>query len=258
MAVFARLRARVSLLASDLRADLDEVAACYAGDLADVDLTAVPSPLADAPDDVAVSPLARLRATEGVIVSRDFRAAGKGAQWDRVREYDPKVHGWPKNKKRGQARGSREWEQVSTIVLHTAGVNGLHPDRWLGVPCHAAVANDATVVLCHDLRAYLWAAHAANRYSCSLEVAGNKAITPAQIPAARALLRYVVEELRLRRPKAADGGPLPLYVAPHRFSHRSRVNDCGPEIWREVGEWGMSELGLGLGPVVGSGNPLPW
>lgn len=257
----ARMKASLALLAADLCVDVDEAACVLQGALEGVDLLDVGQrdPAERVPAIAEpVTPLERLHATLGVVVSRDFRAAGRGAKWDRVREYDPKVHGWPKNKQRGQARGVLPWEKVSTIVLHTAGVNGLHPDRWLGVPCHAAVANDATVVLCHELNSYLWAAHAANRYSCSLEIAGNQTITDKQIPAARAALRYMAEELRRRRPAGPDGEPLPVYVAPHRFSHRSRVQDCGAAIWREVGEWGMRELGLLLGPVVGSGKPLPW
>lgn len=258
---FARLRARLALLGDDLRVDFDEAAATLGGVLPDVDVQHVPrrdvterAPLVDKP----ITPLERLESAPGVTVSRDFREAGRGERWDRVREYDPRVYGWPRNKKRGQARGLLPWEQVSTIVLHTAGVAGLHPDRWLGVPCHVAVANDATVVLCHELNTYLWAAHAANRYSCSLEVAGNRAITEAQIPAVRAALTYMTEELRRRRPRGPDGETLPVYVAPHRFSHRSRAKDCDTAIWEAVGEWGMRELGLRLGPVVGSGRPLPF
>lgn len=261
MSWIAQLKARVALLASDLRVDVDEAAAVIAGACEGVDLSCVGT--RDEAERVVavaepVTPLERLEATPGVIVSRDFREAGKGARWDRVREYDPKVHGWPKNKERGQARGVLPWEKVSTIVLHTAGVNGLHPDRWLGVPCHAAVANDATVVLCHELNAYLWAAHTANKFSVSIEIAGDRTITDAQIPAARALLRYVVEELRRRRPLDENGEPLPLYVAPHRFYHRSRVKDCDGPIWTQIGAWGMDELDLQLGPVLGTGKPLPF
>lgn len=259
--LLARLKARAVLLAQDLRVDVSEAAAVYAEQLAGVDLLGVgehddderepetPSP---------VTPLETLEATTGVVVSRDFREAGRGAKWDRVRDYDTAIYGWPRSKERGQARGVLPWSRVSTIVLHTAGVQGLHPDRWLGVPCHTAVADDATVVLCHELNSYLWAAHAANRHSCSLEVAGDRTITDAQIVAARALLTYMAAELRRRRPRGPKGEVLPVYVAPHRFSHSSRAVDCDHAIWGQVGEWGIAKLGLRLGPVVGSGRPLPF
>lgn len=257
----ARMKASLALLVADLRVDVDEATAVMQGAAEGVDLLDVgrhdPSERVPAIAEPVTS-LERLHATPGVIVSRDFRDAGAGATWDRVREYDPKVYGYPRNKQRGQARGVLPWSSVSTVVLHTAGTVGMHPDRWLGVPCHAAVADDATVVLCHELNSYLWSAHAANRFSCSLEVAGNRTITEGQIPVARALLRYMAEELRRRRPAGPDGEPLPVYVAPHRFYHRSRVQDCGALIWEAVGVWGMQELGLLLGPVLGSGKPLPW
>lgn len=240
----SRLLARYATLV-DERVEIAEASQAHEGALADVDLTSVPAP------EPKGTPLERLE--RDALVSRDFRAAGKGEEWDRVRDYDTRIYGWPRNKKRGQARGTRQWDAIDTIVLHTAGVNGLHPDRWLGVPCHAAVANDATVVLCHDLRAYLWAAHAANRYSVSVEIAGNQTITPAQVRSARSLVRYMAEELRAQR-----GSGRPLYIIPHRFSHRSRVNDCGELIWRHIGEWAIDELGLELGEVVGSGRGLPW
>ena len=251
--LIARTKARLALLAdSSLRVDADEYAAASCDALPEVDTqgVALPDPterVASIAD--AVTPLERLE--RDALVSRDFRAAGKGRKWDRCREYDPKIYGWPKDKSRGQARGVRPWSKVTTIVLHTAGVAGMHPDRWLGVPCNAAVANDATVVLCHELTTYLWAAHAANSFSASIEIAGNRTITEAQVVAGQALLRYMVELLRSKRPG-------PVYVAPHRFYHKSRAKDCDVAIWETLGEWGMRELGLELGPVLGSGKPLPF
>lgn len=243
LSLLVRLQSHLAALGELVEAS--EVADVLAGP-ADVDTERVPVIAA-----VPTSAMERLHATPGVIVSRDFRAAGRGQKWDRVREYPTKVHGWPANKQRGQARGELKWESITTIVIHTAGVSGMHPDRWLGVPTHVAVANDATVVLCHELNTYLWAAHAANRYSCSLEIAGNKTISEAQVVSGRAALRYMVDELRSRRPG-------PVHVAPHRFSHKSRAQDCGAEIWEALGEWAMSTLGCELGPVVGSGRGLPF
>ena len=246
--VLARAVASIASAVLDGRVDAAERAELLAGHVEGVDLDTSPTPEETAPR----SPFERLGHTPGVIVSRDFRKAGRGAEWDRLAKYDPQVYGWPIDKSRGQSRGARAWEKIDTIVLHTAGVSGMHPDRWLGVPCHAAVANDATIVLCHDLRAYLHAAHAANRYSVSIEIAGNKTISPMQANAARALLRYFVEELRERR---GDGAP--LYVIPHRSAHKSRAEDCGPAIWAAVGEWSLANLGLEIGDVVGSGKPVP-
>lgn len=195
-----------------------------------------------------VTPYERLIATPGVVVSRDFRDVKK---WDRTKTYDWRKYGWPGDKSRGQSRGKLPWDKITTIVLHTADANGMHPDRWLGVPSHCAVADDSTAVLQHRLDAYLWAAHALNRFSMSLEIAGKGAITDAQIPVARALVRFMYET----RQSHHEGQ---MYIAPHRFGHRSRVRDCDSAIWNAVGVWAMDELGLELGPVVGSGKPLPF
>lgn len=259
----AMIKARLRLLLGDERVDADELAHVLASSLEGVDLSRNGDHDGDernslTPEPVALTPLERLEYTPGVILSRDFRAAGKGAAFDRVRDYDTKIYGWPKNKERGQSRGVLPWASVSTIVIHTTGVDGLHPDRFLGIPAHTGVANDASVVLMHELNTYLFASHAANRYSCSMEIAGDRSMKAAQIGPARALLRYMVEELRRRRPLDDNGEPLPVYVAPHRFSHKSRTKDPDTQIWRVVGEWGMDELGLLLGPVVGSGKPLPF
>jgi hypothetical protein len=128
------------------------------------------------------------------------------------------------------------------------------PDRWLGVPCHAAVADDATIVLCHRNDAYLWAAHALNRRSVSIEIAGNRTIDDDQIEPARELLRYVVADLRAHR---APGDERPIYLDPHRHGHKSRGNDCDGPIWMAVGEWALDELGLVVGEPVGSGRSTP-
>lgn len=193
-----------------------------------------------------VTPLEVLEARVGI--ARDYRDL---ELWDRTRKYDTRKHGWPADKSRGQSRGVREWASITTIVLHTAGVRGMHTDRWLGVPTHAAVADGGEVVLCHHLLAYLWAAHSANRYSMSLEVGGNRTLTDDQVEPARELVRYMVDERRRHH----DG---PLFIGPHRFFHKSRGVDCDAPIWGAVGEWAIRELDLELAPIDGSGRPLPF
>ena len=252
-------------LVGNSRADWSEIVATLKGELEDVDQTRngdvendieyveVPEPAwpfksVTLGGPVAGSALDTLIATPGVVVSRDFRDLTK---WDRLDEYPWRQYGWPSSKARAQSRGRVEWENLTTIVVHTAGATNLHPDRWLGVPSHCAVADDATAVLQHFLNTYLWAAHAANRYSASLEVAGNGGITDEQVPVARALVRYMYET----RQEHVEG---PMYIAPHRFSHSSRGKDCDWDIWDAVCVWAMDELGLKLGPVVGSGKPLPF
>lgn len=200
------------------------------------------------------TPLERLEAALaacGSSVSFDFRDAGEGRPWDRDKVYPWREYGWPGNKSRAATKGTRRWSRVDTICLHTAGTKGMGPKRWLGVPCHNAVADDATVVLCHRSLALLWAAHDLNRRSISMEIAGDRDIAEALIEPSRALLRYNVEDARAHREPGA-----PIYLSPHTHGHYSRMEDCGKWIWREVGEWGLDTLGLQVGKPIGRGRPF--
>lgn len=248
-------RALVKGVGEAARIDEAELFDLFAGRVVGVDTGA--SPRQDATEvgeGLAdfVTPLERLE--ESVGVARDFRAAGTGAEWDRVREYDPKVYGWPKDKSRGQSLGTREWTSIDTIVLHTAAAR-LHEDRFLGVPCHLAVADSGGVVLCHYLDAYLAHGHRLNSFSIGIEISGDRTIANGQIIPAREVVRYAVEELR--RKHAEVGASMPIKISPHRHGHSSRVNDCDLVIWRAVAEWAIDELGLELGRVVGSGTEIP-
>lgn len=94
--------------------------------------------------------------------------------------------------------------------------------------------------------------HTANRFSVGLEISGvSNWDAPSQIDRAKALLRYFQAVRR-----AHVGPDAKCYVMAHRQSHASRVRDPGKQIWQDVGEWAIDELGFELGPVVGSGNNL--
>lgn len=245
---------RDELLAAG-RIDPDELDRLLADEIEGVDSTRSPvRDLTELDDSTPgpTTPLERLLAE--VPIARDFREAGAGRTWDRAKRYNPKVYGHPPVKIRGASQGTRDIELVDTIVLHTAGVS-LHVDRALGVPCHALVAGDGQLVLCHELPAYLAAAHRANSYSVSLEISGVRTIGAHQIPAARAWTRYAAEELRRRHARA--GVRRQIKVIPHYCATDKRPVDCDPEIWRAVGEWSIDELGLVVGDVVGTGRPIP-
>ncbi len=187
--------------------------------------------------------------------------------FSRVAHYGPREHchqrghdfgqwGWfagnkpgSNRPKRGRARGVRDWAKCSAIMLHTTGVPMTAP-RFLGVPAHAGIAKDGTIVLMHPTNAYLWHGHTANSFSIGVEISGRSSIEAHQIEPARALVQYLHED-RQQHHEA------PMAIMAHRQSHRSRPNDPGKQVWGEVGEWGMSELGLKLGPTVGSGKDIP-
>ena len=69
----------------------------------------------------------------------------------------------------------------------------------------------------------------------------------AQVLASRALLARLREEL-----------PGLRYVGAHRQIDAPRKGGCpGPDLWREVGEWAIRELGLELVASLPSGSDLP-
>ena len=158
---------------------------------------------------------------------------------------------------RGRARGTLPVLKSTTTVLHTMDVVAKAP-RCIGMPVQNCIADDGTIVLCHSIFAYMYSAHAANSFSDSIEISGKAgAIEEHQVEPARALLRYVIASKRRNLAELGHEGRN-LYIMPHAFSHRSRVNDPQAKIWKLIGEWGIEELGLKLGPVVGSGKQPDW
>lgn len=227
--------------------ELIEDLTCPATPLATADRVGERSPYreeGEAPE-LARTPLERLEAD--VEIGADFRDYG---DWKRDEKYPGKEFGWPTNKKRGRSRGSRPWEKMTAILLHTTGCGGMHRKRFLGVPAHMGVCTEATAVLMHPLNAYLYHAHTANKFSMGIEIAGESDITDAQIITARAVVRYCYEE----RQRMHEG---PMVIMGHRMSHSSRSNDPGAKIWKEVGVWAMDTLQIKMGPVVGSGKTIP-
>lgn len=68
----------------------------------------------------------------------------------------------------------------------------------------------------------------------------------AQVLAARALLARLRDEL-----------PGLRYVGAHRLVEAGKGGCPGPDLWREVGEWALSALGLELAPTHARGRALP-
>lgn len=68
----------------------------------------------------------------------------------------------------------------------------------------------------------------------------------AQVLAVRALLRVLTDEL-----------PAVRFIAPHRMVQAGKGGCCGPDLWREVGEWAIHELGLVLPQPHAGGSEIP-
>lgn len=154
--------------------------------------------------------------------------------------------------KRGRARGRLPWEKRTAIMLHKTDVEEMGPRRFLGTPCHDAIANDATIVLCHPHDAYVMHGHNANRFAIGVEFADRDGeLDGLQVAASHILLRYIHED----RQAHVEGR---MVIMPHAFSHWSRTRDPDGRIWRQVAVPMASDLDLVLGPVVGTGTRPKW
>ena len=177
----------------------------------------------------------------------DYRDTKK---WPRNKTYSSD-YGYPYNKVRADPpKGGlrRDWDSITTFMLHTTAVSGMTAKRGLGIPCHLYLPKENAIVLCHELELLLYHGHSGNGFSVGLEIAGDSDWDcPSQVERARALLRYFQEVRRANLPGAACA------VMAHRMAHDSRVKDPGKRIWQDAGEWAITELGYKLGPVVGSG-----
>ncbi len=182
----------------------------------------------------------------------DYRDLSK---WPRDQKYD-KSFGYPRTKTRALPVGRRTIEQTTTLCLHTPGAE-LHHKRWLGVPVHGAVSSGKLqdlgvprLVLCHYIEQYMSHGHAYNSFSEGLEIGGEDDI---HFELGKAYILYFKD-----RREAALGKGCKLYIGAHKFGHWSRVRCCGKKKWKALGEWAIEEQGFLLGPVVGSGTPLPF
>jgi hypothetical protein len=171
--------------------------------------------------------------------------------------------------KRSAGASPRKQAMVDSIVLHHMAYNiGNDVKSYLKVGAHYAVLADGQVAQLYDDLDFLNAANGFNARSISIELAGNFPslsyhwwkhrdqtipdrcyLTPAQINAGRCLLAT----LKFRLPGIR-------YLYAHRQSSASRESDPGPDVWLNVGEWGIASLGLTdrlPRTRVGDGRPIP-
>ncbi len=220
-------------------------------DLPGVLLPSDPAPMPERGRFTAMERLEESARELGVVIY-DFRGM------DRLIHYPTKVWGYFRDKtrgknipKRGRARGRRKWKNCTAVMLHRTDVEEMGPHRFLGTPCHDAVANDASIVLCHPHDAYIMGGHTANSFAVHLELSdADGELLELQVAAALILVRYVHEDLLAHRDRD-------VVMMAHRQSHKSRTGDPGARIFQQVGVPAMNELGMRLGPVVGSGTQLP-
>lgn len=163
-------------------------------------------------------------------------------------------------------KGARPSIQVDAVVLHQTSFNrGETASRYLSVHAHFVVTQAGQILQLHPVEQLLWASSHLNTDSCSIEFVGNfrsdhrhwwtgdpgrHILGTAQIGAGRDLLMYLRDNYGIWNVFAHRQGENP----------NRRGNCPGPEIWYEIGEWALRELGFSDGGKdykAGDGAPIP-
>lgn len=140
------------------------------------------------------------------------------------------------------------------------------PSAYLSTGAHFCILLDGRIIQLHPLSRMIWHGNCISPRSVAVEFEGNfpnikgrwwkeknttfvnkDNPTPAQFDAGRFLARYLKIVLGIHN------------ILAHRQSSDSRENDPGPDIWYNVGQWAVNNLGLqdgGPGFKCGSGNPI--
>lgn len=178
---------------------------------------------------------------------------------------------------RSTAQPFRSWAKTTAVVLHqTATKLGESPARWRPVPIHLGITRAGKIIQLYDFTEVCNHANGLNGRGVGIEIDGyfagvegrletlwqpdrkNPVRKPMDLPAAqrdaaRAAAAWIVQVV------AANGGRI-THIHAHRQSSAERQSDPGSLIWKEVGLWAQSSLGLsdgGAGFVVGSGLKIP-
>ena len=152
-------------------------------------------------------------------------------------------------------RNDRAVSEVRAIVLHQTGFEWKPTNpKWPEVRAHFVVLRDGTVLMNFDPRKQLrYGSNHANPFCVTIEHEGNYgssdgkffmpekfgksylADSPRLVAASKALIKWL-----------KDAYPI-THVYAHRQWDNGKGNCCGPEIWRAIGQWAISALGLSDG-----------
>lgn len=180
----------------------------------------------------------------------------------------------------------RDPAEIDLVVLHQTGTGSLSDAAALRVKAHALVLDSGEALRLHPWlgRMRYGSGPIGNRRGVNVEVranlpgryAGGEPIwwRPSDAGLARmrttrgaweALLeRWDPDRHRARVLTARDllatlrrDLPALRFVCPHRTLQAGKGGCPGPDLWREVGEWAIRELGLELLPAVSGGAEPP-
>ena len=184
----------------------------------------------------------------------------------------------PAHKKQLILHTFRDPRTLTSLVLHQMAYKAKdkygqysNPEKYLTVGAHFCIMRDGRIMQHHPISRFIWHSNCTSPLSIGVEFEGNFANTKgkwwydtnkttgkkiianedtptdAQFEAGQFLLTYLKSIMGLKN------------VLAHRQSSDSRENDPGPDIWVNVGEWGLTHLGLSDGGTTfkcGKGNPI--
>lgn len=168
----------------------------------------------------------------------------------------------PKDLRKGKPR---DINKIYALVLHqTAFSRGNDTTKYDRIPVHFVITPNGKIIQLHPLTALLWSSNGFNTGSVAVEFVGNfrsiegryykpekygcHTVTPEQIKAGRQLIQHLRKQIPL------------THILAHRQSSGDRANDPGPEVWFNVGQWAIHNLGLkdgGPGFFIHTGQPIP-
>jgi len=186
----------------------------------------------------------------------------------------------PKEKAHLVTNQYRNLNNVWALVLHHMAFKRRdkkkndysQPESYLSTRAHFCILFDGRIIQLHPVSRMIWHSNCTSPGSVGVEFEGNfpktdgtwwypkdketgritardeDYPTKAQVEAGRFLIQYLQAVNGLRE------------VLAHRQSSKDRSSDPGPDIWYNVGQWAVSNLGAndgGPGFKCGDGTPLP-
>lgn len=141
---------------------------------------------------------------------------------------------------------------------------------YVSLKCPFGITYSGIILQIHPVDVFGWHAQGQSHHNVGIEIAGFfagvegdpktrpggpanwkiQSVTPAQIEACKALLRYLAQLLR------AHGSQLRI-LDPHRTATNDRQPDPGSKVWQLIAIPMMEELGLTTGGVTGKGMAIP-
>jgi hypothetical protein len=189
-------------------------------------------------------------------------------------------------------RGPRTLAMVDAVVLHqTAMSRGNTVDLYLNTNAHFVVLPDGKLLQLHPVDVLLWASNAFNDVGIAIEFVGNfptfkgvywsedkkpplkSTLSPQQISGGRDLVTHLKKTYDLdfvfahrqgfgRKDRVGFVSELRQGTIPgkHSIYYNDRENCPGPDIWFNVAEWAITNLGLSDGGkdyALADGDPIP-